>query len=479
MTRGNGAIKSMEFYFSYGSIIADLEFNCETTIDSMQVFNFDPDLEEFIKQQESVEEEYSVDNPLYIGPSEEQYVDTDADLDVPNEFYGDEAETKAVGEVLLTAGQWLGEKLAGACASYAGTALMNLIFKSEDPNVKTFKKILDNTEQIKNKLNTLESKLDKIIFNQFAAKVAQRNKIILGIHTVNNECMLDMDKIYNNKAYEQDTVTRDSLILVALNKWASTPQVEFTGATFLTQLTNFLMESTSTYNMFQVYDLYVFNTHRWEAEGYSDREDFRDGDVAIVAECLFLTALRHKLRNEPAEVAKDIKIAQNFADFYAKNPVKRRNDVAVCQIKGAHVIFKKAPEKVDYQGMPYLKDQVLFTTGETLRADERRINTIPKKELNYDTDLIFYNRKPATFILGEEAKAIVNAYGNKMSLNQIFSKTAGFAESPFPNQRIVTSEWKFSFDDPGSYIRRSHSYFKKIKPVIFQWAFMTMVQILR
>ncbi len=112
-------------------------------------------------------------------------------------------------------------------------------------------------------------------------------------------------------------------------------------------------------NLYQIYDLYVFNTTPWEHQGYEFREGLRSCDLAVISENALMAALYYRVKegyddaSREEFLAKIDRFVNEYAQFAAGNAVERHDDLAVCQIKDAHFAMKKELVVRDYYRKPW------------------------------------------------------------------------------------------------------------------------------
>ena len=125
---------------------------------------------------------------------------------------------------------------------------------------------------------------------------------------------------------------------------------------FVDFLTGSIVEQKTLY---QIYDLYVFNTFPWEEQGYAFREGIRSGDLAVISQNALLATMYYTVADGYDDATRDklIDHVQDFLDQYKSfsdaYPVVRHDGYAICQIKDAHVIMKKEIVHRDYYKKPW------------------------------------------------------------------------------------------------------------------------------
>jgi len=344
---------------------------------------------------------YEVSNPAGLIPTDKEYAG-------PTSYAPTLLQTQLNASI-----DWLGllewaTKTAATTAMGKGVgALIDELFPSGGTSLDV---VLD-------KLNVISSQLDQMILlyhnNTYESKLNERSKYVGDISNYNEDYYI----MLSNAKTEDDLRT-------IITKWASetvsgNPAYKL-GEDYMSFLLTTIIEQRDIYNM---YDLYTYNTHPWECMGYEVREGLRASDIAVASQCLFLTQLYQMLRTDIDETSRQSileKNAKNFDDFakYIKErPVERHDLMAICQIPNAHFAMDVKFDCPDYHN-PYWC-------------------SLPCRWTRYESDDYFMwgpdqSSNYAMAIRPSEMEAILNYYGGSKSLYQILNDDAQCVISDFP-----------------------------------------------
>lgn len=169
------------------------------------------------------------------------------------------------------------------------------------------------------------------------------------------------------------------------------------------------------YHVTDIYDYMVFQNTAWEHEGYQMREQLRMSDIcAGIAG--YLLARDYYIKNQMSVDELDAAFCK-FASFYmANNKVERHPDMLICQIQGAHIVFRNNLTIRDMENFPWTKIGGRWTSVADFMYGECGMKT---------ADVI------SNTLSNSEAKAIYNFYNNgraeseKLTFEQIM-KQVGF-----------------------------------------------------
>lgn len=311
-------------------------------------------------------------------------------------------------------------KTAGTTAYGKGVgALLDLLFPASGETT-TLDDLLDKMNAITDQLNQMTLLYKNTTYE---AKLNERSKYVSELTNYNEEYYV---RLSNAKTEEE--------VATIISDWASHTvggnPVYVQGLNFIDFLLNTVIEQRDIFNM---YDLYTYNTTAWENEGYSVREALRAGDIAVAAENLYLTQLYYTLRTDMDEDSKKTMLDKNIEKFnllaeYIKNrPVEHHDDKAICQIPGAHFVM----------------DAVNFTFQGSSTYKNPSWCRIPREWMEYDDDMDFiygpnktecYNKS----LTPDEVKHILDYYdGTGWTLAQIFILKAKCRLSMLPLQTII------------------------------------------
>ncbi len=306
-------------------------------------------------------------------------------------------------------------KTAGTTAGgKAVSALLDILFPASGSST-TLDELLDKMNAITDQLNQMTLLYKN---SNYENKLNERSKYISELTNYNSEYYIRLSNAKTEEAVS--TIIMD---------WASHSvggsPVYVQGLNFIDFLLNTVMEQRDIFNM---YDLYTYNTTAWECEGYSIREALRASDIAVAAQNLYLTQLYHMLRTDISEdsrieiLDKNIKRFNEFADYIKKRPVEHHNDKVICQIAGAHFVM----------------DAYNFSFVGSNEYRNPSWYSIPRKWMEYSSDMNFmwgpnvietYNKA----ITPNEMKCILDYYkGTEWTLAQILIFKAGCKLSMLP-----------------------------------------------
>lgn len=311
-------------------------------------------------------------------------------------------------------------KTAGTTAWGKGvSALLDLLFPPSGETT-TLDDLLDKMNAITDQLNQMTLLYKNTTYE---AKLNERSKYVSELTNYNEEYYVRL-----SNAETEDDVAK------IINDWASHTvggnPVYVQGLNFIDFLLNTVVEQRDIFNM---YDLYTYNTTAWENEGYAVREALRAGDIAVAAENLFLTQLYYTLRTDMDDNSKKTMLDKNIekfnllADYIQKRPVEHHDDKAICQIPGAHFVMDAV--NFTFQGSSTYRNPSWFS--------------IPRSWFEYDDDMDFiygpnkaecYNKS----LTPDEIKHILDYYdGSGWTLAQIFILKAKCRLSMLPLQTII------------------------------------------
>lgn len=316
--------------------------------------------------------------------------------------------------------EWAGKTAATTAWGKGVGTLLDLLFPPSG-STTTLDDLLDKMNAITDQLNQMTYLYKNTTYE---AKLNDRSKYVSELTNYNSSFYVRL----SNAKTEED-------VAKIIDEWSKNTvggnPVYVQGLNFIDFLLNTVVEQRDIYNM---YDLYTYNTTAWESEGYAVREALRAGDIAVAAENLYLTQLYYTLRTDLDDASKKKILDNNIEKFnifteYIKNrPVEHHDDRLICQIAGCHFVM----DAVNYG---------VVTSGHYRNPSWC---SIPHTWIEYDTDLDFiygpnktehYNRS----LTPDEVKKILDYYkGSDLTLAQIF-RNAGFKFSMAtrPEQSLI------------------------------------------
>ena len=164
-------------------------------------------------------------------------------------------------------------------------------------------------------------------------------------------------------------------------------------------------------NIYQIYDMYVFNTHPWENLGYGLREYLRACDACVIAQNVLLSHLYYIYSDKYSaetrqKLCDDLRESfETYKAFARDNAVERHKDLAICQIKDAHFIMPTKIVTRDFKNHPWFPNE---------------------------TPWDFENSESAwCFVNGEKDKTCVELYKSCLSTDELKAITDYYKGSPY------------------------------------------------
>ncbi len=227
--------------------------------------------------------------------------------------------------------EWAGKTAATTIWGKEVGVLMDMLFPSSGEGT-TLDDLLD-------KMNTISNQLAQMTIlyknTTYEAKLNERSKWVNEITNFNEEYYI---RLGNAKTEEE--------IKTIILDWASHNvggnPVYIQGMNYMDFLTTTVIEQKDIFNM---YDLYTYNTTPWESMGYAVREALRASDIAVAAQNLYLTQLYHRYRADLDDASRETILANNvkkfeaFSEYIRSRPVEHHDDKGICQIEGAHFVM--------------------------------------------------------------------------------------------------------------------------------------------
>ncbi len=241
---------------------------------------------------------------------------------------------------------WLGPIVARTAVTYGCNALFNDMFGSAE--VEKLDEIMSAIDDLNDALSDLTELYHNTTYETYLNK--RLNDYVAPLKNYNNyyftllENCDGSDEAIKQIAVEwgDGTIGGNKACMEYLN--------------FIDFLTKSVVERK---NLYQIYDLYVYNTTPWEEQGYAIREGLRSADLAVIAQSMMLAEFYYRLKDGLNDGTREsmltvIKTAKDNYEAFAKaNPVERHDDMAICQIKGAHFAMKRQLVERDYYNKPW------------------------------------------------------------------------------------------------------------------------------
>lgn len=288
----------------------------------------------------------------------------------------------------------IGKGVASGTGSKAAASIFDKIFTS--PESAKLDEVMSTMNEINNKLDELTRLYLNTTYETYINQ--RKNKYV---NPINN---------YSNDYYEmlEDCDGSEEEITRIVTAWATTDGVEGNSPVVHYQnFIDFLMGTGVTgKNMYQVYDLYVFNTYPFEHAGYPMREALRATDLVVIARNAYMAMLYDMVRTDFTDKHKvealekiEAKVKEYMA-FAKANEVVRNDDKVICQIEGAHFIMDKRLKLIPYSTRPWFPDGAYF--------DSSFDKAVPK--LIYGDESLSTNEVKNNCLKVQEVEAIWNYY---------------------------------------------------------------------
>lgn len=316
--------------------------------------------------------------------------------------------------------EWAGKTAATTAWGKGVGTLLDLLFPPSG-STTTLDDLLDKMNAITDQLNQMTLLYKNTTYE---SKLNERSKYVSELTNYNEAYYVRL----SNAKTEED-------VAKIIDEWSKNTvggnPVYVQGLNFIDFLLNTVIEQRDIFNM---YDLYTYNTTAWESEGYAVREALRAGDIAVAAQNLYLTQLYYALKSDLDEnskktiLEKNIKKFDTFTEYIKNRPVEHHDDRLICQIAGCHFVM----DAVNYE---------IVLSGNYKNPSWC---SIPHTWIEYESDLEFiygpnkiehYNRA----LTPDEVKKILDYYsGSDLTLMQIF-RNAGFKYSVAtrPDQTVI------------------------------------------
>lgn len=274
----------------------------------------------------------------FVGPSE--YVG----LDVNNPSLSGTFSADPVKETIW---QWIAKGLvSGASSTVARLIIQSLV---QDEESQTLDAILSQVTMVNSQLAELINLVHNTTYEKY---LNERTSIYLNpMRNLSNEYILRV-----KEAWQDNPDSVGPIVIEWANRTVGGNPAYVEVKNFIDYLTSTVVEQK---NLYQMYDMYVYNTHPWENMGYGIREALRAGDLAVIAQSLFLTRLYYAYgdftettRENLCEELRDC--FNSYMAFCKAHPVEHHDDQAICQIKGAHFSMSKELVSRDFYNHPWM-----------------------------------------------------------------------------------------------------------------------------
>ncbi len=291
------------------------------------------------------------------------------------------------------------------------------VMNATDKGESGVKMLMDQNSNLMEELNQTTSQIQDILRAIDKLQRNGNNQEVSDIYEKNMKCFVYV-KSYNcstfNTYCKALALSKDMADHV-MNNWLSQ---RVRGGDAPTAALDFLKETVKPmgkYHVTDIYDYWVFQNTAWEHEGYQMREQLRMSDICAGIAGYLLTR-DYYIKNQMPVDELDATFS-TFAAFYmANNQVERHPDMLICQIQGAHIVFRGNLTIRDMKNHPWDKANGKMTSVADFMYGECGMKT---------EDVI------SNTLSNSEAKAIYNFYNNgrteseKLTFEQIM-KQVGF-----------------------------------------------------
>ena len=241
---------------------------------------------------------------------------------------------------------WLGPIVARSAATYGCTELYKMIFSSAESD--RISEVIAAIEDVNKRLDELTELYHNTTYESYLNK--RSNDYVAPLKNYTDEYYLRLVNCDGSEDAIKEIVLEWGDGYIGGNKACDQY------LNFVDFLTGSIVEQK---NLYAIYDLYVYNTTPWEAQGYAFREGIRSSDLAVVAQNALLASLYYRVREGLDDRSRETLLGKietyvtKYQEFSEANPVVRHDDLAVCQIKGAKFVMKKDLIIRDYYNKPW------------------------------------------------------------------------------------------------------------------------------
>lgn len=323
-------------------------------------------------------------------------------------------QTRALSGTVIDICKWLAEKAAMSAGSTVAKEIYRDLFESAEQR---------EMEKISTQIETINEDLKK--FMDMYENTTYENYLNIRsidyVSALNNYSFPYIVRLRNCNPDDTDQIRK------ILQDWHDKGVGGTTADTYMLNFIDFLTKTTSQGNhMYDIYDIYAFNTTPWESMGYDFREELRNADLAVIGTNTVLSILYTKYTNDyddksRAEILNNLTAkVEVFNKYFNEHKVERHDDLAICQIPGAHFVMNRTLIERDYFNKPW------FPNGTDWSTDERDPSTWdlgwgPKHLENY-------NRSMSS----AELEAIKKYYANVDSINNLWDALTKDAKCSAP-----------------------------------------------
>ena len=242
---------------------------------------------------------------------------------------------------------WIAKGLVTGSASTVAKLIIEGLIADEEAT--TLDDILDQVNLVNAQLAELINLVHNTTYEHYLNE--RTNSYLNPMRNLSNEYILRV-----KEAWQNDPDSVGPIVIEWANRTVGGNPAYVEVRNFIDYIKGTVVERK---NIYQMYDMYVYNTHPWENMGYALRENLRAGDLAVIAQSLFLTRLYYSYGDFTEatrdRMCQDLKSSfESFQEFYEANKVERHDGQAICQIKGAHFAMPATLVKRDFYNHPWM-----------------------------------------------------------------------------------------------------------------------------
>lgn len=225
--------------------------------------------------------------------------------------------------------------------------------------------ISETLDSLTNAVHEIYKKLDEAELNDIWTRQQQFDQTLDQLFILTEETYRKLDRC------ETDDQKKEAIL-----KWSDRIAGGTNTYSAAEDLTKALLTYTFKYNEVQynylaAYDIYTYSQAPWENQSYVIREAYRAQIAVGLVRALNLTIAYYAIDGDDTHMEYLMKLYDKLALFFEKSKVQRREDVAVCQIAGAHFEIPVRPtvfnaRQVGYYGEGWLTDY-LYNGNKYLR----------------------------------------------------------------------------------------------------------------
>ena len=305
--------------------------------------------------------------------------------------------------------EWAGKTAATTAWGKGVGVLLDMLFPASG-EATTLDDLLGKMDEISNQLTQMTILYKNTTYEKY---LNDRSKMVSELTNCNSEYFTRLSNISSDDEEETEAKVKEIILAWSKNTVGGNP-VTKQWLNYVDFLLKTVIEQKDIFNM---YDLYTYNTTAWESQGYAIREALRASDIATVAQTLYLTQLYNKVRDDIDDKSREQFLTENidrfeeFSEYIKNRPVERHDDRGICQIEGAHFVMDSYP--LDYPNY-----------------SNPSWNSIPCPWSRYNSDVFFMwgpnqAENYSKALKPDEVKRILDYYeGSDRTLGEIFKEDA-------------------------------------------------------